>query len=174
MEELAAGGEAALDAFLSIDCYPQSTLHPRDMADLVSDVFGEFAKRWPDAVIDSLEQIGESQTYWALGSAKGQRSIDVLIEGLKAKNQYSRWAAAESLIRRRSKRAVPALTAALKDRSSFVKSAIVQAMESNQIFRCAEALPALRRIVASRSMQKNSPGTWKSAKEVVKLIAAES
>ncbi len=174
-EELVDGGESALDAFLHADGdYPQSTLHPRDVADTISDVFCQFAKRWSDAIIDRLGKIGEIQTYWALGSAKGQRSIDVLIEGLNAKDQYSRWAAAESLIRRRSKRAVPTLTAALKDRSSMVKSAIVQAMKSNRVFRSAEALPALRRIIASKSMQKHSPGTWKTAKEVVKKIEAES
>ena len=171
IEELVGGGESALDAFLLADGdYPLSTLHPRDIADTISDVFCEFAKRCPDAVIDRLEQIGETQVYWALGSAKGQRSIEVLINGLKSKNKYSRWAAAESLIRRRSKRAVPALTTALKDRSSMVKSSIVQAMNSNQIFRCTEALPALRRIIASQSMQKRSPGTWKTAKEVVNKI----
>lgn len=174
-EELVDGGEPALEAFLYADGdLPQSALHPRDVADTISGVFCQFAKQWPDAVIDRLEKIGECQTYWALGSAKGQRSIDVLIEGLKANDQYSRWAAAESLIRRRRKRAVPALTAALKDRSSLVKSAIVQAMKSNRVFRSAEALPALRRIIASKSMQKHSSGTWKTSKELVKRIEVES
>ncbi len=174
-EALVDGGELALDAFMDVDGdYPQSSLHPRDLADTISGVFCEFAKRWPDAVIDRLEQIGECQTYWALGSAKGQRSIDVLIEGLNARDQYSRWAAAESLIRRKNKRAVPALTAALKDRSSLVKSAIVQAMKSNRLFRSEEALSALRRIIANKSMQTHSPGICQTAKEVVKRIEAES
>jgi len=44
-EELVAGGESSLDMFLSVDCYPQSTLHPRDLVELASDLFDEFAKR---------------------------------------------------------------------------------------------------------------------------------
>jgi hypothetical protein len=173
--ELVAGGGRAIDMFLSANCdLPETTLHPRDVADTISDVFGQFAKRDANCVIDRCDQIGEIQTYWSLGLATGQRSIDVLIDGLTSRDKYARWAAAESLIRRRSKWAVPALAAALKDRSSLVKSAIVQAMKSNRIFRCAEALPALRRIIASKSMQKHSPGTWKTAKEVVKMIEAEA
>jgi hypothetical protein len=173
--ELVAGGGRALDMFLRAVCdLPETTLHPRDVADTVSDVFGQFAKRDANSVVDRCDQIGEFQTYWALGLATGQRSIEVLIDGLNSRDKYARWAAAESLIRRRSKRALPVLTAALKDRSSLVRSAIVQAMKSNRTFRCAEALPALRRIIASKSMQKQSPGTWKTAQEVAKMIEEEA
>lgn len=165
------GGEPALEAFMTLTSHDWPTeLHPRDVADTVSDLYSAFAKRIPDAVIDRRDVIGDTQVFWALGAAKGRRSIDVLIGGLTNKNQYSRWAAAESLIRRKSKRAVPALIAALKDRSSMVKFTIVQSMKAHETFRSPDALPALRRIIASKSVQKRSPGTWKIANEVVEMI----
>lgn len=69
--ELLESGEDALDAFLNADpSLKQSSLHPRDIADSVSDVFGEFAKQHPDALIDRREIIGELQLYWALGAAR--------------------------------------------------------------------------------------------------------
>ena len=175
--ELAKCGESALDAFLLAQHNPpQSNLHPRDLHDMFNVVYGEFARVNPDALIDRFESgiIDEFSIYWALGSAAGERSTDVLIAGLKSKEKFSRWAAAESLIRRKCKQAIGPLIAGLSDRSSLVKSTIVQAMESNREFRCPEALPALERLIASKSFQKHSPGTYKMAIEVVRLIKNES
>ena len=72
--ELAGGGEAALDAFLKAQNKPlKSDLHPRDLHDTVSQVFGEFARQNPDALIDRFEagDIDEFSIYRALASAKG-------------------------------------------------------------------------------------------------------
>ena len=174
--ELAMAGDSALDAFLKAQKKPlKSDLHPRDLYDTVSQVFGEFARQNPDTLIDRFEsgEIDEFSVYWALGSAKGQRSIDVLIAGLKSKEKYCRWAAAESLIRRECKQSARILIEGLTDRSSLVKSVIVQAMKSNKIFRLPEALPALQRMIDSKSIQKHSPGIYNTAKEVVSLIRSE-
>jgi HEAT repeat protein len=175
--ELVNVGESALDAFLlTQDHAPQSHLHGRDLWDTVSDVFSEFARQNPDALIDRFEsgKIGAFRVFWVLGSARGERSIDVLVAGLKSKEKFSRWAAAESLIRRKCIRALRPFIDGLNDRSTLVKCVIVEAMRSNKKFRSPEALPALERLIASKSIQKHSPGTFKMAKEVVKLIKKES
>lgn len=67
--ELAGGGESALDAFLKARNKPiKSDLHPRVLCDTVSQVFGEFARQKPDALIDRFESgdIDEFSIYWAL------------------------------------------------------------------------------------------------------------
>ena len=122
--ELAKGGESALDAFLLAQRDPpQSRLHPRDLYDTIYQIFGAFARSTPDALIDRFESglIDEFTIYWAHGSAAGERSIDVLIAGLKSKEKFSPWAAAESLIRRKCERAVGPLIDGLSDRSALVK-----------------------------------------------------
>ena len=146
------------------------------MADTISHVFSEFARQNPDALIDRFEsgKIDAFRVFCSLGSATGERSIDVLIAGLKSKDKWSRWAAATSLIERKCIRAVGPLIDRLNDRSSLVKHVIVEAMRSNKKFRRPEALPALERLIASKSIQKHSPGTFKMAKEVVRLIKNES
>lgn len=119
--ELAKGGESALDAFLLAQRDPpQSRLHPRDLYDTIYQIFGAFARSTPDALIDRFESglIDEFTIYWAHGSAAGERSIDVLIAGLKSKEKFSPWAAAESLIRRKCERAVGPLIDGLSDRSA--------------------------------------------------------
>jgi HEAT repeat protein len=175
--ELVNGGESALDAFLRAERRgAPSMLHPRDLLDTVSDVYSGFARHNPDALIDRFEsgKIDAFKVFWALGAATGERSIDVLLVGLKSKEKWTRWAAAESLIRRKCTRAVGPLIDRLNDRSSLVKFVIVEAMRSNKKFRRPDALPALKRLIASTSIQKHSPGTFKMAKEVVRLIKNES
>lgn len=176
-DKLVRAGEPALDVFLrALRDPPESPLHPKDLDDTISGVFARFAERIPDALIDRLErgEMEEFSVLWALGSGKGERSIDVLIAGLKRQCAYSRWAAAKSLIRRKSKRALPALLEALNDRSSMVRGAIVFAMKSDKKYRRPEALPALRRIIANKSIQKHSPGILAAAREVVAMIEGES
>jgi HEAT repeat protein len=175
--ELVNGGESALDAFLlARDHAVQSNLHPRDLSATISNVYSGFARRNPDALIDRFEsgKIDALQVFWALGSATGERSIDVLVVGLKSKEKWSRWAAATSLIERKCIRAAAPLLERLNDRSTLVTFVVVEAMRSNRKFRCPEAIPALERLIASKSIQKHSPGTFKMAKEVVRLIKKES
>lgn len=118
-------------------------------------MIGQFSKAIPDVALDRFEsgKLDEFATCWALGSG----SSDVLISGLKSKEKFCRWAAAESLIRRNSLRATSALLEALKDRSSDVKFAVVSTMQKRKRLRRPEAIPALKRIVASKAVQKNSP-----------------
>jgi HEAT repeat protein len=63
-----------------------------------------------------------------MASAEGQRSIDVLLAGLKSQEKFFRWAAAQSLIQRKNKITAGIVVVSLNDRSSWVKSTIVQAM----------------------------------------------
>ncbi len=69
--------------------------------------------------------------------------------------------------------AVPPLIDGLNDRSTLVKFVVVEAMRSNRKFRSPTAVPALERLIASKSIQKHSPGTFEMAKEVVRLIKNE-
>jgi HEAT repeat protein len=151
---------------------PPSELPSRDLAETIIEVIGRFSNDIPDVVLDRFEagELGEFETYWALGIGTGQRSIDVLMAGLKSKDKYCRWAAAESLIQRKNRKAMPALMDALKDRSLDVKFAVVQAMQKRKDLRCPESLPALRRIVASNAVRKHSPGLHDAAKNVIQLI----
>lgn len=173
---LVKGGRRALDAFLAARMNPpHSELHGRDLAETLIMVLGQFAREIPDEVLDRFEAgaIDEFELYWALGIGRGRRSIEVLIDGLKSKHRFCRWAAAESLIQRRSKPAIPALIAALKDRSPDVKFAVVHAMRKWKDLRRPEALPALRRILASPSIRAHHPGLHRYAAEVVRRIECE-
>ena len=174
---LVESGEPAFDAFLvAREQPPESDIHGRDLAETMIDVIGQFSKSIPDVVLDRFEsgELDEFETYWALGSGSGDRSIDVLINGLKSKEKFCRWAAAESLIRRKSRRATPALLDALKDRSSDVKFAVVSTMQKWKQLRRPEAIPALKRIIASKAILKHSPGLHKAAVAVIKLIKCEN
>lgn len=173
---LVNGGASAFMAYLTMrNAPPPSDVHSRDLAETNIEVIGRFSKVIPDVVLDRFEagDLDEFETYWALGIGTGERSIDVLIAGLKSKDKFCRWFAAESLLQRRSKRAIPALIEALKDRSSYVKFAVVQTMQKRKDLRRPEALPALRRIVASKAIRQHSPGLHKSAEEVIQLIERE-
>ena len=169
--ELVAGADSSLGAFVfALQDPPRSDLHPRDLHDTISDVFWEFARQDPNGLIDRLDQIGEFRVYWALGAAKDKRSFETLITGLKSKDVYNRWAAVESLIRRKCQEAVDPLLAMLNDRSSTVKGRIVFAMKSSRMLRRTNAIPGLNRLIANKSLQKHSPGIVSAAREVLKMI----
>jgi hypothetical protein len=174
--KLVQGGRRAFRALLAARRDPPPTeLHGRDLAESLILVLGQFAREIPDEVLDRFEagEIDEFELYWALGMGRGQRSIDVLIAGLKSKNRFCRWAAAESLIQRRSRRAIPALIDAVNDRSPDVKFAVVYAMQKRKALRRPEALPGLQRILASPTIRKHHPGLHRYAEDVVRLIESE-
>ena len=173
IKELAAFGEPAVREMLSALIKPPKTdLHPRDVWDSISSSFSEFARTVPDSLLKLLDKgaVDPGLIYWGLGSAKARPSLDALIAGLKHKNQYVRWLAAESLIRRRDKRAVPALVKALGDRSTSVKSSVVSAMKSNRMYRTPEALPLLQRIVDNKMIRRQSPGLWREAQMLLQRM----
>jgi len=177
IQALVEGGESAFDVFQSIrQDPPASEIHERDLAETFIAVIGRFAAKIPNVVLDRFEagELEAFETYWALGIATDCRSIDVLISGLKHKDQFCRWAAAESLIQRKSNRATDALLDSLKDRSADVKFAVVSAMRKRRDLRRPDALPALRRIVSSKANMRHSPGMVKCAEEVVSLIQQEN
>jgi HEAT repeat protein len=174
---LVNGGAPAFTAYLTMrKDPPPSDVPSRDLYETHIEILGRFSKEIPDEVIDRFEagELGEFETYWALALGTGERSIDVLIAGLKSEDKFCRWAAAESSIQRRSRRATPALIAGLRDRSSDVKFAVVHAMVKRKDLRRPEALPALRRIVASQAIRQHSLGLHKAAEEVIRLIELET
>jgi HEAT repeat protein len=177
IQELAGLGEPAVDLMLhALKRPPKSDLHPKDLSDSIQAIFCEFARIVPDKLVDELEQ-GVSDDfliYWALGYAKGDHSLKALIAGLNARNQWARWAAVESLLRRKSKKAIPALIATLRDRSHMVKFSIVSAMKSRPDYRRPEALPLLERIVNSKAVRKQSLGLWNVSQSVIELIHKET
>jgi len=173
IKELAAFGEPAVEEMLSAFKNPPKTdLHPRDVWDSIASQFGEFARTVPDSLLKLLDKgaVDPGLIYWGLGSAKGRPSLDALIAGLKHKNQYVRCMAAESQIRRRDKRAVPALVKALGDRSTSVKFLVVSAMKSNRMYRTPEAVPLLQRIVDNKMIQRQSPGLWREAQMLLQRM----
>jgi hypothetical protein len=125
IKRLARTGDRAVEAIVAtLKRPPETDLHPVDVRDLIQAVFCELARTAPQKVLALLEDRrldDPSPVYWALGYARGHPSLDALIAGLNHQNQYVRWAAAESLIRRRAKRAVHALVQALKDRSRLAR-----------------------------------------------------
>lgn len=177
IKSLVKGGKSAFDAFLVARRQPPPSQMPsRDLYETVVEVIGRFAKDFPDVVIDRFDagDLEEFETYWALGTGTGERSISLLIAGLKSKDKFCRWAAAESLIRRKSRRAIPALTDALRDRSAIVKLTVVLSMQKWQAMRRPEALPTLQRIAASEAIRQHSPGLRKAAEDAIQLIESEA
>ena len=175
MKQLVRAGEKALDEFLSEEREYETDLDPRDLSDVRLSVLCGFAETVPDSLIAKMG-CGELDYYtllWCLGWASDEQSIDVLLAGLKHKEAQVRLRAADSLVRRRVERTATALVAALKDRSSEVKSTIVYAMLCHRIFRRPEAVPALEKISASKQIRQHSPMTVTRARRVIELISEE-
>jgi hypothetical protein len=179
IEELARIGEPAVDAMVDATRHPPpSELHPIDRMDSVSDFFWVLARKVPDKLIDLLanpaDWAGLYVIYHALGNAVDRRSLDVLLAALKHRELWVRWASCEALIRRKSKRAVPALIEALRDRSDLVKSTLVFSMERNKMLRRPAAIPHLERIVANKSIAKHGPGLHDAASKLIERITRET
>lgn len=176
IDELTALGEPGLESVLQfLDDPPETELHVRDVADTVNSIFADFARTIPDNLIECMRQgrLPADTVFWALAHARGAQTIDELIEGLKHREPGARWAAAEALVQRRSKRAVGPLLERLRDRSSSVRVVVVWAMYGNKMYRRPEALPALEKIVASKAVQKHSVGLLRTTREVIKKIRRE-
>jgi HEAT repeat protein len=104
----------------------------------------------------------------ALGQGKSREVVEPLSRALEHRDPYVRYEAAFCLSRLRNT-AVPALMVrVLRDRSNTVKSVAVEALARKKQLRTPEAIPLLRRLVASQALQRNLPGMWK---QVQKLLA---
>lgn len=176
MKALVQHGRPGLDAMVEIEKRPpDSPMHGRDLAETISGVYWMFAEKFSSALIEHLRNgtLDSSHVYSALGNAKDKTSIDVLIEGLNDRTMWARWMAVDSLIGRKSKRAVGPLLRRLRDRSSDIKSSVIFAMMRNKWLRRSQSLPELKRLRNSPSMQKYSPGTWQRLAELIALIERE-
>lgn len=175
MKRLAQLGEPAFKAINeSVAHPPKSDLHPFDLRDVVTMFYYELARSRPSVLLKAISQEPPCDLYYAaLGSASDEQSFKVLLEALKHRNAYVRSSAADALIQRRDKRAVPALIDTLRDRSRKVKSPIIWAMEEDEIYRRPEAVPLLERVVASASLRKSAPGLWEKARNLIARIKVE-
>lgn len=177
LDALPQHGDAAVDAMIAaVKKPPKSNLHPRDLMDTIGAAFHILARHSSDRLIDRIEEsaIDGFCVYSALRNAKGRRSLQVLLKGLRHKNQYVRWVSASAVIHRRSRSAIPLLYEMLGDRSWLVQCEIVFAMKKRMWLRRPEALPLLLRLRANKLVQKSSVGTWRAAQEVIELIEAEN
>lgn len=175
IHELSQHGAAGIDAVIAVTKSPRpSSLDGKDLHETITAVHCAFAEHYSTELVDRIDAIGRFRVYWALGYATDSRSINVLIEGLKAKDMWERWAVVESLIRRASTRSVSPLMQRLKDRSPLVKGRVLAAMKEHQWLRQSDALPLLSPLRESPSVQKQTPGIWKVAGEVIELIERES
>jgi HEAT repeat protein len=154
----------------------QCAIHKRDFVEALGDVLWLLARKSPDLLIDVLEREEYrpdptlSFVTTALGNARGRRATDALLAALKHKNPWIRLSAAGALIGRPGKQVDAALLDALKDRTTLVKFTILEAMCQGKLPCDPRAVPALRRIIASRQIQKHSPGILSRAQEVLQRI----
>lgn len=150
--------------------------HPTDVVEALGSVLGDIARRNPATLIEVLEEDAvppDPQMFFvisALRQANDECAVDALISALKHPDKTVRYGAASALVENKNKRVLAPLIEALNDRSSQVKFAIVEAMKHRRDLRDAGALESLKRIVESKSLQRNSPGLCDYAKEVIGKI----
>ena len=171
IRELATLGRPAFQALVEAPDRPTKQ-HPRDLWESIICAYSEFARTIPDVLIEFLEagRIQPWIAYIALGYAPGERSRQVLLQGLQDSTPIVREQALDALIRRSERSSVPAILAALRDRSDSIKSTVVFAMSQRAMLRQPAALPLLERVVNNKSMQRHSPGTVRAAQRVIELI----
>jgi HEAT repeat protein len=169
--ELASLGRLAFESLIEAPDRPTEQ-HPRDLMESIIAAYCEFAKTSPDVLLEFLEagRIQPWMAYIALGYAQGERSRQVLLNGLQDSSPNVREQALHSLIKRGEQDSIAAILAALRDRSDSVKSMVVFAMRKLGRLRRPEALPLLERVVNNKSMQRHSPGTVEAAERVIELI----
>ena len=103
----------------------------------------------------------------ALGFGPVDDVFGPLCQALKHPNVDVRSAAAQALVRLRTKKAIGPLVEALGDRSRSVKFNVVMAVHSSKFFRTPKAIGPLKRIVGSALIKRQSPGLWQRAQAVL-------
>ncbi|HEY0098200.1 MAG TPA: HEAT repeat domain-containing protein [Pyrinomonadaceae bacterium] len=150
--------------------------HPVDVVEALGCVLKGIARRESAPLVEVLEggafppDAGLSYVVYALRDANDERALRALISALKHPHKYIRDAAASVLVEKDDGRVVVPLVEALSDKSSSVKFTVVQAMRRRTDLRDTRALEPLKRIVASKSLQKHSPGMCEYASEVIGMI----
>jgi HEAT repeat protein len=98
---------------------------------------------------------------WALQGSRDKTAIATLVECLRHKDQYVRWAAVEGLARRRQTSVLKPLLAALSDRSDLVRFSALRA-----IAKVADqtAIEPLRHFLGRKKL---NPGAKKLAEELL-------
>lgn len=110
----------------------------------------------------------------ALAGSDDELAHRAVLRALKHRDRIVRYGAASGLVRKHDRASRDALLDSLRDRSSDVQFTIVQAMQRRADLRDVRAVPALESIVASRKLQKHSPGLCMAAQEVIRQIETEA
>lgn len=140
----------------------------RDKHDSCSDELAKIAPKY----IPEIDVLFDSGTYyrmpliWCLIGCSDPKAIDLFQKALADRDQYTRWAAVEALAMCGGSIPSRLLVAALKDRSHMVKGTAVRAMVK---FRDADAVPQLKKIIASKHLNQAAPGIVESAKTALGL-----
>jgi len=124
--------------------------------------------------IEALDTLYETNSYqrmpliWCLIGQTNRSAVELFSKAIKDRDQYTRWAAATALSRCRNRQASSLLVYALKDRSHLVKHTAVDAMALAR-FQDPDAVPQLKRIIASSHLQRVAPGMIKAAKKALRV-----
>lgn len=129
---LSRAGVAAVRALLDCAANPPGR-HLRDVDDDLMDALHAIARRDPQSLIDVLS-VRDDQAHrlaFALGSSKKRAAVDALLGLLAHRDAGVRAAAAGSLARIGTKRALAPLPALLRDRSDKVRWQALTAIEAH-------------------------------------------
>lgn len=140
--------------------------HPRDLYEDVTGTLWKIAEVDPELLIAALQQ-RPAHTFtliWNLGASRQESARLTLAEYAGHKDPLVRWAAVSGLSRSRSKRVVPKLVNALRDRSSNVRFAALQGLT-----RCADqsAIAPLQRYLSDKRLL---PGARRIAEELLNRL----
>lgn len=142
-------------------------VHPTDASDALIDILREIAARDPAPLMNAEDMM----SVFALGSARpSQEVIARLAALLREGDEWTRYAAASSLIAIATPEAAEALLPAFADSASLVQFIAVDAAMKNAVFRRREILRSLQRIAKSGAIREHSPGTWERARDLLALL----
>ena len=147
--------------------------HPVEVVEALGSVLSDIARRDSGPLVEVLNENAappEPGLFFvvsALEHSDDERAVEALIRTLRHPDKMIRYGAASALVKKKGKEVVAALIKALGDRSSLVKFTVVEGMKQRADLRDARALRPLRRIVESKSLQRNSPGLCDYAREVI-------
>ncbi|HEY3330282.1 MAG TPA: HEAT repeat domain-containing protein [Capsulimonadaceae bacterium] len=124
----------------------------REMIDNATSVLSRMGEPAVEPLIELLEEGEWPVSIFGVFATIGYRgAIPLLIAALDDKSNWTRWSAAEALIKLPSPDAIDALIRRLKDRDSLVRYAAVQALAS---IGDPIAVPSLTKMLVKKSLKE--------------------
>jgi hypothetical protein len=126
----------------------------------------EAVHKYPKEAIDYFYNYPEYQfsIAWCLAHLKTEIIKDFFIKEASNKNQYIRWCAYINLSEYKSKDMIEIFIKGLKDRADLVKGEALKAVKGIKDERIKKAL---KHLVSLKSINKNNPGYFKQANELL-------